>query len=294
MAQARLKDENLSYYPRRARWYTRILSAFTRPIRRRVLWRPSGQISVGHVVLGVALPGYSFFVLGRRLLGWLCVGGWLLAAVVFIAALGFTAGSLAYGLLISLHAASVVFLEGVWLAETGFRTRLAIGFLTLLAVWGLMYEPIVNHAERHWFMPLQIGSRVLVIHCGIPPQSIRRGDRLAYQIAGDIWAGGHGNATYLRSGLGVDRVLALPGDRVRFTPDAMFVNDKALPRAPHMPMEEDFVMPEKVWFIWPSLDIRGHGNVAESQISATMQGAAMIAQEQIIGRSFQHWFGRRQ
>ena len=187
-----------------------------------------------------------------------------------------------------------MFLEGVWLAETGFRTRLAIGFLTLLAVWGLMYEPIVSYAEHHWFMPLRIGSRVLIVRCGVPPQSIRRGDRLAYEIAGNLWAGGHGNATYLRTGLGVDPVLALPGDHVRFTGEAMFVNDKALPRAPHMPMQGDFVVPKKVWFIWPSLGITGHGNVAESQIAATLQGAGMIAQRQIIGRPFQHWFGRRQ
>jgi hypothetical protein len=294
MAQARLTDENTSYYPRRARWYTRILSAAARPVRRRVLWRPSGQLSFRHVVPSIALPGFSFLALGRPLLGWSCLTLWLLAAVFFLVALGFPAGSLAFGLMISLHATSVVFLEGVWLREARFRTRLAVAFLTLLAVWGLIYQPAVNYSQRHWLMPLRLGNRVLIVRCGVPPQSIHRGDWLAYQIAGDLWAGGHEDATYLRSGLGVDRVLALPRDRVRFTRQTVFVNDQAFPHAPHMPEDGELVIPEKVWFIWPSLDITGHGRVVETQVSATMQRVAMVTQKQIIGRPFKHWFGRRQ
>jgi hypothetical protein len=292
VADPRLKDENLSYYPRRARWYSRIISAAGRPIRRRVLWRPSGELALRHVVLGVALPGYSFFILGRRLVAWPCLAGWLLAAVLFIAALGFPLGSLAYGVLISLHSASVVFLEGVWLTEARFRSRLALAFLTLLAVWGLMYEPILSYAERHWLMPLDMGNHVLIVWRGVPLQSIHRGDWLAYHIVGDrVWAE---DGVYLNSGIGVDPVLALPGDRVRFTRDAAFVNDKALPRAPHMPADGELVVPEKVWFIWPSLDISGHGRAAEPQVSAAMQRIAMVSQERIIGRPFPQWFGRRQ
>ena len=292
MAQARLKDENVNYYPRRARWYSRIFSAATRPVRRRVFWRPSGEIAVGHIILGVALPGYSFLAVRRRLLGWLCLAAWLLTAVFFVGALGFTSGSVAYGLLISFHAASIVFLEGMWLKNAGFRARLAVAFLTLFAVWGLMYQPILSYAERHWLMPLDMGDRVLIVWRGVPLQSIHRGDWLAYHIVGDrVWAE---NGVYLNSGMGVDPVLALPGDRVCFTPDAVFVNDKALPRAPHMPAAGELVVPEKVWFIWPSLDISGHGRAVEPQVSTAMQRIAMVTQDRIIGRPFPQWFGRRQ
>jgi hypothetical protein len=169
-----------------------------------------------------------------------------------------------------------------------------MALLTLLCVWGVIYAPIVNYTEHHWLMPLRMGDRVLVIQRRVAPGSIKRGDWLAYEIAGDRYAGDREQGVYLGSGFGIDPVLALPGDHVRFTKESVFVNDNAFPRAPHMPVEEELVIPEKVWFIWPSLAIGGGGRVSEASISATLQRTAMVSQEQIVGRPFKHWFGRRQ
>jgi hypothetical protein len=233
-------------------------------------------------------------MLGRRLLGSLVVAAYVSAAVVFVARLGFPDANVGYGLLISLHATSIIFMEGLWLKEAGFGTRLAVAFITLFAVWGLMYAPLVGFAEHHWIMPLRVGDRVVVVQRRVAASSIKRGEWLAYQITGDRYMGEQEQAVYLGSGIGLDPVLALPGDRVRFTPQAMFVNDQALPRAPHMPVQEEIVMPEKVWFIWPNLDMRGGGRVPEASISGTLQRIAMVSQKGIIGRPFKHWFGRRQ
>jgi len=297
VAQTGARNEVSSYYPPRARWYSRIFFNVWRPVRRCIhleKFLPPGAFSPLNLALSLALPGYAFFALGRRALGWLFVAAYVLAALVFVAALGYPAASVCYGLLISIHATSIAFLEGVWLKTARFRFRLAATLCTLFVVWALIYAPLVDFAEHHWLLPLRLGDRVLIVQRRVAPRSIQRGDWLAYEIRADHATGDTETPVYLSSGIGVDPVLGLPGDRLRFTPQAVFVNDEAFPLVPHMPVGGELVVPEKVWFIWPSLAISGHGRVTEASISATMQQAAMVAQKQIIGRPFKHWFGRRQ
>jgi hypothetical protein len=213
------------------------------------------------------------------------------AGIIFLVELGFQAGSIAYGLVISVHAMSIVFLEGRWMGERPFAVRLSMAFLTLFAVWGLVYSPLTRLAERRWVLPLRFGDRVMVVQRHVPPKALQRGDWVAYTI--DSPRGNREEGVFLQTGLGVDAVLALPGDRVRFGHQTVFVNEQPHPAKPHMPGEGEFVVPEKVWFIWPTLGINGRG-VAEGNVSAAMQQVAMVHQSQIIGRPYKSWFGRRQ
>ncbi len=285
-----------SYYPPRSRWYTRL---FLGPGERAREWlhldkfRLRGVISASQFLLSVALPGFAFFALGRRALGWLFMAGYVLAALVFVAALGYLAANVAYGLMISVHATSIIFLEGLWLAGDRFRVRLIAAICTLLMVWGLIYAPAVRFVENHWLMPLRAGNHVLVVH-RTASGSIRRGDRVAYQISEDRSGAARGDRVYIREGFGIERVLATPGDRVRFAPGKLFINDQPVAAAHHMPTEGEFVVPEKVWFIWPGLDIRLRGGVPESDISAAFQRLAMVPENEIVGKAFKSWFGRKQ
>ena len=63
-------------------------------------------------------------------------------------------------------------------------------------------------------------------------------------------------------------MLAVAGDTVRFTTNVFFINGQPAPRLPHMPDTGEVQVPEKHWFIWPNLDISGHGNVGEDRISS--------------------------
>ena len=119
-------------------------------------------------------------------------------------ALGYRAGAIAYGLMISAHATSIVFLLGHWLRDLRFRSKLALGLGTLLVVWLLIYSPTLGLVERHWIMPLRVRDQVVVVSRGIASISVKRGDWVAYEISG---AGGQG--LYLQAGFGVERVLAL-------------------------------------------------------------------------------------
>jgi len=297
VAQANPKDDDSSFYPQRSRWYSRILYGAGGPVRRRInlrRLRPSVSQSAICWVLSLVVPGLAFLLVGRRLLGWLVLAGYAASALVLAAGLGYPVADIGYGLLVSLHATSIIFVESLWLKEAKLWIKLVTALATLFAVWGLIYAPLVGSAEHRWLMPLREGDRVFIIRRGVAANSIKRGDWLAYTISGDRYAGEGEQGMYLRSGLGIDPVLALPGDRLRFTPQAVFVNDQRFPLAPHMPTQGELVVPEKVWFIWPTVDISGHGRVTEASISATMQQTAMVSQKQIIGRPFKRWFGRRQ
>jgi len=183
---ARLQQAKLSsYYPPRSRWYTRLFFGPGERARERLhldKFRLRGVISASQFLLSVALPGFAFFALGRRMLGRLFVASYVLGLLVFVVALGYFVGNVAYGLMISVHATSIIFLEGLWLAGDRFRVRLIAAICTLLMVWGLVYVPVVRFVENHWLMPLRVGNNVLVVH-RTPSGSIRRGDRLAYQIS---------------------------------------------------------------------------------------------------------------
>jgi hypothetical protein len=297
VAQFSPKDEASSYYPPRSRWHTRILYHAGGPFRRHInlqRLRPSVTLSGLCWVLSLVVPGLAFLLVGRRLLGWLVLGAYMSAALVLAARLGYPVADIGYGLVVSLHATSIVFVESLWLKESRLWIKLVAALATLFAVWGLIYAPLVGSAEHRWLMPLRQGDRVFIVRRGVAANSIKRGDWLAYEISGDRYTGEREQGVYLGSGLGIDPVLALPGDRLRFTPQAVFVNDKAFPLAPHMPVQGELVVPEKVWFIWPTVDIRGHGRVTEASVSATLQQTAMVSQKQIIGRPFKRWFGRRQ
>jgi hypothetical protein len=297
MRDALARNTASAYYPPRARWYTTLVFHAGQQLRRRAgldKLHLTSELSWPGLIVSLTVPGFVFFVFGRRLLGWFVFPAYCLAGLMFVAALGFTAGSIAYGLMISLHATSIGYLEGHWLRESTFRLRLALTLCTLVAVWALIYAPLVRFAENHWLVPVRRGERVLIVYRGVSPDHLKRGDWVAYRLheAGG-WGDGRGRV-YLQSGLAIDPVLGLPGDHVRFSAESVVVNAQSFPRAPYMPTEGETVVPEKVWFIWPDLDITVRGGVAPANISATLQQAAMVAQTNIIGRPSRHWFGRRQ
>lgn len=245
-------------------------------------------------MLALTVPGAAFLISGRRSLGIGVFLGYTFCAVLCLAALGYALGSIAWGLVISLHAMSIIYLEGHWLGQASFRLRLGLAFCTLIALWGLLYAPLLGYAERHWLLPLRLADRVLIINLNSRTSSLKRGDWIAYRIESNSLGENHEGAVYLHGGFGVERILGLPGDHVRFGKDSILVATEVFPRAPHMPGEGEWVIPEKTWFIWPNLAISGHGAAPESAVSAAMQRTALVSQPQLVGKPFKHWFGRRQ
>ena len=248
------------------------------------------------MVLSLLLPGFSLFVNGRKKVGMAFVAVYLASLVCFVVWLGFPISGVGYGLMISVHASSIVFLQSCTLRdkyEFGIRFMLAVA--TLLGVWLLAYRPVVKLAEANWWRPMIVQGRVMVMKPAKAPDSIQRGELVLYSIGGNQGRYAHGEgAVWVHSGFGLGPVLAVAGDTILFTTNVFFINGQPAPRLPHMPITGEIQVPEKHWFIWPNLDISGHGNVGEAGISSAMLQLAMVSENQCVGKPFQRWFGRRQ
>ncbi len=298
VARTNVEDSESAYYPPRARWYGRLYYPWfelRRVLHLQAIYLPNG-ITFVQFVLSLVVPGYAFFASGRPILGWPFLGGYCLAALLFGVGLGYQAGSVGYGLMISAHASSIVFLEGCRLrGRYGFGFRLVLAVVTLLAVWLAVYSPAVGFIERHWIMPLRVRGNVIIVRRLASPHKVGRGDWMIYSVP----EGGNGNAhgggaVWVRSGFGWGQVRAVAEDRVEFLPGSFAVNGVAQAPLPHMPSSGTLVVPEKHWFIWPEFDINGHGNVGEANLSATMLRLATVSESQFIGKPCKHWFWRRQ
>jgi hypothetical protein len=209
--------------------------------------------------------------------------------MVFFAELGRPAANIAFGLLLAIHATGLNYLAEPWLREVRFRIRVLLSMLLLMALGGLLYMPARAFLENHFFTPWQINDRVLVIQKFETPPVLKRGDWIAYNITG---GGDHG--AWIAAGSGLGPILAVPGDRVRFTPSALEVNGTPQPRLGHMPEAGDFVVPEKRWFVWPEFGIAGHGNAAEATVSSLMLQMATVSESEFVGKPFKRWFWHRQ
>ena len=280
-----------SYYPPRAKWYSglyRLWYDLRRVLHLERIQMPVG-LGPGSVFLGLVLPGHAFAAFGRKTIGRAFLFAYGLALLVFFATLGYSPASVAFGLMISAHASSVAYLMIRWFQPPTFGTRLGIALLTLLAVGLLVYLPALGIVRNHYLIPLRIGEQVVVTRQGGDPAKVQRGDWVAYEIRG----GGVPGGVYVAAGYAIEAVLAVAGDKVKFTPQACLVNGRTLPRQNLMPKEGELVVPEKTWFLWPRLDIRNR-NVNPEQITATMLRVALVGHDQYVGRPYRYWFGRRQ
>src|SRR4026208_2340256 len=98
-----------SYYPPRAGWGRRF-NHLGYTVRRRLHWEKLGlkpTTSPSHFALSLAVPGYSFLDAGWKTLGKVTMLVWVLAALVFLAWLGHSASTFAFGLMMSMHVSSI-------------------------------------------------------------------------------------------------------------------------------------------------------------------------------------------
>jgi hypothetical protein len=279
------------YYPPRASWYSplfRLVEAAKRMMWLDRIHLPAGMATRAFLA-GLLIPGYAFVVRGERLIGRVVMLSYGLLAAVFIIWLGYPIANIGFGLMLSLHVSSVIFLLNPWLADARIPFRLLTGLALLVFVGGGLYAPIRRQVETNWLMPLRINQNVVIVQTFSSSASVKRGDWVAYKLEDE-----RGTGLYSRAGLGLRPVLAVAGAQVRFTDQSYVVNGVSLPRLPHMPTTGELTVPEKNWFIWPDFAISNRGNIAEANISAAMLRLAMVAEVQFVGKPLKRWFWRRQ
>ncbi len=281
-----------AYYPPRAKWYSRLWYPWFRFTRSVYLERLglAPRVSFGQFLLSLILPGYAFVASDWKRVGLAMTAGYALVLVLFFAALGQPAGNLAFGLILSLHVTSVLrILTRCWTEPPNLKVRMALTAVTLVGLYGLLYEPFRWWVTHHLAMPLRINNQVIIIRPGLTPKDIRRGDVVAYQINGFS-----GPGYYVQAGFGLEPVLALPGDHVEFFDDRIEVNGTPSARRKLMPLKGAEQVLEKNWLIWPGMAINNPGNQPQLNVPGVMLRAAMVPEEQLIGKPYRSWFGRRQ
>jgi hypothetical protein len=286
-----MNEVSSPYYPPRARWYGPVLAGVDRLRHRLALDRisPPPGVSLARIIASALVPGLGFYFRSPRIWGRAALALAILLLLVFFVGFGYPTGNLTFGLLLSLHTSSLAFLLEPWLGDSRLRTRILVAVCLLVGLSGLVYWPARSYLEHHWVMPLQVHGHVVIIHRSIALGSLQRGDWVAYSLPGSS-----GEGIYINEGAGFGQVLALPGDRVRFSALTFEIAGLSRPRLAHMPASGELIVPEKHWLVWPDFAISGHGNVSEGVISKTMLELGNISEDRLLGQPFRRWLWRQQ
>src|SRR5436190_3956426 len=114
------------YYPPRARWHSP-LASLAYGLQRKLGLERIGlrtDLSLSATLASLFIPAIVFYLRGHRFWGKLLMSAAGVLLLVFLAGLGYPAGNLAFGCLLSLHVTSVTFLFEPWLRTLGMRYRL--------------------------------------------------------------------------------------------------------------------------------------------------------------------------
>ncbi|MBI2928853.1 MAG: hypothetical protein HYY24_24585 [Verrucomicrobia bacterium] len=283
------------FYPPRARWsarFSRAWFAVRRAVRAETLRDKTDELlgrrglTLRRYALSLLVPGYSFGALGRRRIGRGVGLAYALSALVVVLWLGFPVASLAVGLMISLHVTSILFLPS---SDLSLAKRLVYALAVLFVVSQLVYLPTRRFVENHLFLPLRLGEQVVIVNVLKSPGAIHRGDSVAYRIAA-----GAGQGFAIREGFALDKVLAVSGDRVVYSGVDLKINGVSRPRQPHMPVSGERIVPQKCWFLWPSLTISREGPATDALVAAQMDKLSLVSESAFVGKPFARWFWRRQ
>jgi hypothetical protein len=285
------------YYPRRARWYSRFfyLGLATRHRLALDRIRLPKEITLAGLILGFLIPGLAVYIRGPRLLGRMALSACALLFLSFIVWLGYPIGNYAFGLMLSIHVSGFVYYCTVMRNED-FWHRILFTLAILLGLGLFLYAPMRGVIQSRWLTPLRENGHVIVVQKNASPGGVRRGDWVMYSLPNLSTGNAHGEggAVRVQAGFGWGLVLAVAGDRVAFSTNSFSVDGVERPLLPHMPTSGNLVVREKSWFVWPELDISGHGNTSEANISATMLRLATVPEGQFVGKPFKRWFWRKQ
>jgi hypothetical protein len=243
------------------------------------------------------LPGLAQIRRGPRILGWTLLSVWLAVLLLAAAFMGTAFSRLLCLLAVSLHCLAISLLLNATLTSLPLVRRAAFGLVLYGVLLLGVYRPI-NAAGRMVFATLQVsqirkGAEIangdVVLYTGslTRPASFGRGDLVVYEIDQS-----RTNGALIRSGLGIERVIGVPGDEVVVDRGRLWVNgDEAPPELcplggvrslPSMTLTAG----EGQYVVFPSvLQYAGHGYGA-GILNAMMSRLSIVHGDHIRGRVF--------
>ncbi len=251
-------------------------------------------------VLWSIVPGLGHLRLGHRTVGLVALAAWLSLLVLAGANIATGRGWLFAILAIGLHCFVVSLLLAPALSQLPVRQRMLIGFVTYLALIATLYGP-VTLVSRTCFRLIPIdgvrttatlanGDIILCSGTWTTPRSFHPGDLVVYEIRGL-----NSQGVMIEPGLGLDRIVGLPGDRVTSDGHVLTVNGVALPpdRLPIGGLSSlpilDFVVGAGEYAILPSaLNWRAHGPPQNVQrlTDRMIASTSRVREEDLLGRAW--------
>jgi hypothetical protein len=216
------------------------------------------------LVWRLIVPGWAHFASGQVYRGQLFLRIYLALLVSGLLLAGTTLGSILLGLAFSAHASAALDILYQYWGE--WRTRI-VGAAAVMAVLG-----VVLYWPAGWFVtrfadpqvlgevaaPFQEGDTILCNRWAYLRSSPKVGDVVRYEIpdAGMRNLPGIQGNVRIRHGDGIDRILAEPGDEVRWADGQLVVNGEASPWKPLNPERVpplSFTVPGGCYLILPSV-----------------------------------------
>ncbi|HEY2588918.1 MAG TPA: S26 family signal peptidase [Tepidisphaeraceae bacterium] len=253
------------------------------------------------VVWRLVIPGWSYFYLGQRGRGHLALWGWLAFLLPGLFFFGTTLGSILLGLAFSVHSSAALdIVSRTMQPAEGVVRQMIRGMGVSIVLFVAVYWPagwlVTRVADAHGVMaaasPFDEGDVVLVNHWRKPLP----GRVVLYNIPDfrQRPAVAHGVTYYNFEGERIDRVLAGPGDRVRWAGGELFVNGKPSPLKPlaarWVPGPMEFAVPADQYLILPSTTPQ----VRNVQDPVLWHVLGLVPREDIVGQVYlrSHPLGR--
>jgi hypothetical protein len=154
------------------------------------------------------------------------------------------------------------------------RMRRASIFSFLFILCAYVIFPV----QRQVVLPIQMRGTTIFINTYRSVQKLNRGDWTAYQA--------------LQGQAGFARILALPGETIKFHSDSFEVNGIFYQQVgKEMPIDGETIVPLDAYYIWPDFDRFYHGG---DEATRWLSYWAIVKFHQVIGTSYGHWLWHRQ
>lgn len=274
------------YYPPRAGSWSRFngrMHRFEMRLRRWVatLGSPAYHlyISFSEGIPWLLVPGLMWRQRGRAKLGNGVLVAWAVLVVIHVTTLNMSLANLVATGASMLHAISAAAVLGVIYPEwQGLSRVLKTVLFTSLLVFAIysiglriLLGPIASRVTTQGFTVMVHGNG------WFPKRPWTQGEWVVYQFA--------------NGATGMDRILAGPGDTLRFHEKSFEVNGRHFERiSRQMPSDGEIDLDKGVYFIWPTTATFNHGggeDLPEWLLNFTKVPAANI-----IGRPYRHWLGK--
>lgn len=271
--------------------------------RRQLTWLLPEPVSLPALLWSI-IPGLGHLKIRRPRLGWCILSAWLFLMLLAVLSLGTAWHSFFWNGMVATHLVAIVSLFAASLSYERLLVRALFGLVIFVGLHLVLYQPAA-WAGSHVCVLLPVpriganntvrkGDILLYQGSWMRPDSFRHGDLVAYRI--EAW---QQDGYYVQAGLGLDRIVATPGDHVRVTDGVLYVNGAPLPpdrgTLGALPELNDFEaeVGSGEYLILPTcLDVRLGGEQARNRgiYQRLIGSVSLVRHEDVLGRI---WFRLR-